>query len=170
MHAIALHGDGGTPEMLRRDMGDPTWVTEYFNGRKWKYIDESIEKLASTIIKRATKVALVGYSRGGMVATQLSLMPQVSRYIACGVLYEAPPNKNGCSRLFPVLHVWNDRGAIRRLHRVDDVVESIRMWTIDEPCSMLIGSGNHMSVNPPGHEWDKSLNSRIEAWIQKHAA
>jgi pimeloyl-ACP methyl ester carboxylesterase len=165
MKVIALHGDFASPEMLKRDMGAPSWVDSYYDGKGWRDVDGRIELLIHFIRMLEQPVTLVGYSRGGSVIARLS--HAIPHLIACAVLYESPvKDSQGCAGKFPVLQIWNDRGSMRRLHRLDDVLESIRCWSIGRRCEIMVGTGKHMQLTPPAHGWDRSLNNRIEDWIR----
>lgn len=165
MQIIALHGDLATADMLRRDMGNPAWVNHYYNAGGWRNIDAKIELLTHFIRLLEEPVALVGYSRGGSVIARLS--HTIPHLIKCAVVYESPvKDSDGCGGNFPVLSIWNDRGAIRRLHRIDEVLHSINCWSIGRRCEIMVGSGKHFTLNPPAHSWDRSLNNRIEDWIK----
>ena len=163
MQTIALHGDYASPDMLRRDMGNPAWVDHYYDGRGWRDVDGRIELLTHFIRSQEEPVVLVGYSRGGDVVARLS--NSIPHLIRAAVVYESPVSVDSCGGKFPALCVWNDRGSIRRLQRVDDVVKSLRLWSVGRRCEIMIGSGRHMDLMPPGHSWDRSLNSRIEDWL-----
>lgn len=162
MRTIALHGDYGTPEMFRADMGDPTWVDEYFDGKGWRYYGKSLDKLVETI---KSPTILVGYSRGCAVIAELTRIPMVSHWIRAAVIYEGPVNVPSCPGTFPVLQIWNNRGALKRPMRIDDCIYSMQCWSSGHPTTLMIGNGKHMQLNPPGHDWDRSLNNRIEDWI-----
>lgn len=162
---IALHGDYGTPEMLRIDMGDPAWVDTYFDARGWRYYDKSIAKLVEQINK---PVVLVGYSRGCQAIADLSANPLTAQWIRAAVIYEGPVGSAGCFGSFPVLQIWNNRGALKRLGRIDDCINSMQCWSASHPTTLMVGSGMHMRLKPPGHDWDRSLNNRIEDWINHH--
>lgn len=164
MRTIALHGDYATPEMLKRDMGDPTWVDEYFDGRGWRYYGKSLDKLIQ-LVNQPT--ILVGYSRGCAAICDIANTPLVSHWIEAAVIYEGPVTDSNCGGDFPVLQVWNNRGALKRLGRIDDCIQSMQCWSATHQTTLMIGSGMHMRLKPPGHDWDRSLNNCIEDWINK---
>lgn len=156
-YVIAFHGRPGRPGILRRDMGDPPWVDQYFAGHD---IDA-----AANEIDRHCRVILVGYSFGGDLIARLT--HRCSNVVGA-VLYESPLLEPMLPRgHFPVCMVWNDRG--RRHWPASQ--RSCLAWDLPERIFVpMNGRGGHvrMTWRWPfvGHAWDQSLNGQVETFIQ----
>lgn len=167
MYTIALHGDLATGDMLRRDMGDPCWVDEYFDGQ-WGpgRFDRSVRELSSKI-QGVGPCALVGYSRGASVIARLSIGP-VAELIRAAVVYEGPViDSASCGGCFPVLMIWNDDGAVA--NRTKAAAASIIKWRVGRRLEIIEGHGKHVEKDEDGkhcHGWDKSLNVEIRDWLR----
>lgn len=166
MQVIALHGDYGWAEMLRIDMGDPHWVTEYYDADKWSRSSYELHfSRLVDLVASANRCVLVGYSRGGEVIANLAL--HCADCIAGAVLYESPvhPQIDAVPGDFPVMLIWNDKGYLRG--RGDAAIESMQKWSVNHECKILIGQGRHLKSCPTlGHDWDQSLNDKIGAFIE----
>ncbi|MEM9369275.1 MAG: hypothetical protein AAGD07_25115, partial [Planctomycetota bacterium] len=124
---VAFHGDFASPDMLRRDAGDPVWIDHFFDGHD---IDEAID-----FCGKFRQVVLVGYSRGGDVVAAVS---QRMSHIVAAVLYESPANYVPVGR-FPAMLIWNDRGR----RRTRAAQESNEKWKRNRETTELSGSGRH---------------------------
>lgn len=161
---IALHGDYANSARMLKDMGDPPWVTEYFDAGGWRDYQESLDVLKH-MIYAYHKVILVGYSRGGQAICDLSR--GYSEHILAAVLYESPVSGD-CGGDFPVLMIWNNKGALKR--RTNQAVLSMEEWTQDRKVELLIGKGRHVQRDEDrelSHAWDTDLNDRIGDWISR---
>jgi hypothetical protein len=167
---VALHGDGGSGELLRRDMGNPSWVDLYPD---WKR--NSIDHL-----RHVDRLIVIGYSSGGSMAGHLTVehddhgerVPAFEN-IAASVLYESPLiGIDDVGGDFPALMIWNNRGASKRWFRKREAADTQAAWAKNHPLEVWEGNGRHWEFThdwPPfRHGWDRSLNNRIRDWIKRH--
>lgn len=162
---IALHGDGGSPDMILRDMGDlALMVDKAYDGNRWCFFEKQYSRLLKSIRSLGQPPILIGYSRGGDVIAKLSNDTQ----IAAAVLYESPViDSETVGGEFPCLMIWNDQGAKVGPRRLA-ALHSEELWKQNHPVDMLTGRGGHIKRKPFGHAWDTSLNPQIAEWIEKH--
>jgi len=152
----ALHGQYATGKMLRRDMGDPTWV-DYYVHKIGKLTSAELQRLKPPLI-------LVGYSLGGSVIADLTHELD----LVGAVLYESPLlNDTIPAGTFPVLWIQNDyRHKTRRKREMDS---SLAGWKENHQVTQLTGSGRHIRgvIGWPmwGHAWDQTLNDKIAGWL-----
>lgn len=159
---IAFHGDFANANVLRRDMGDPSWVTHFWD-------DHDVKEILR-FCRSQSSVVLIGYSRGGSLIGHLS---KSLFNIERAVLYESPllgTNKVGGN--FPVLWIWNEywQSARRRFERAD----TLRAWELGNRKVIPLNPKNawrHTRFtpfsNPPiGHNWNQSVNPIVEKWIR----
>jgi len=165
---IALHGDGGNAEMLEDDVGDLRGIVDcFYNAHGWFRFNHYSEKLLRFIDQLVEPPILIGYSRGGSVIAWLSETVE----IAAAVVYESPVlDSEGVGGSFPVLQIWNDRGARygRNELRRGQAIIAEQIWGQNHQVTQLIGTGRHMRTNPLGHAWDASLNQQIREWLALH--
>lgn len=160
MKVVAIHGDGGSARIMRRDMGDPSWVDRYLD---WNGQVDAALKLAW-----GGDIVLVGYSRGGAhIAGLAEHLPN----IRAAVIYESPdPGMESVPGNFPALLIWNRRG---RGSTYQGSMSDAAWIHSRHPVSRMIGKGRHTKFvfgwPPIGHGWDKSLNPEIESWIERNA-
>lgn len=160
---IALPGDMSKNSMLKNDMG-VDWVDHYWQANGWESPHKEYQKLID-FISPLDSVILVGFSRGGSMIAKLS---NELTNIKAAVLYESPMvDSTTVGGNFPVLMIWNNEGRL-----VDGLPRSrfkatysIYAWAKDHPMTFLMGDGGHVKTNPLGHDWDKSLNTKIKNWI-----
>jgi hypothetical protein len=165
---LALHGDFATADMLCRDMGDLRHSIDlFYDARGWTRFDHRIDKLLRIIEKITEPLILVGYSRGGSAIARLSELVE----IAAAVVYESPViDSEGVGGSFPVLQVWNDRGArfgSNELRRGQAIIAE-QIWGERHDVTQLIGSGRHWQIRPPAHCWDCKLNDQIREWMSQY--
>jgi pimeloyl-ACP methyl ester carboxylesterase len=162
---VALHGQFASPKILRRDMGDPSWVDIYL---PTPYDDLSRELLIDSLdLEIDEPMVLVGYSIGGSVIANLS--HYFYREIAGVVLYESPMfDSLSVAGDFPVLWIRNNYQST--LRREAEFLDTFTLWSLQHPVTKLIGTGRHMKFTwgwpPIGHAWDQTLNPFIETWIK----
>jgi pimeloyl-ACP methyl ester carboxylesterase len=165
---IALHGDFATGEMLRHDVGDLRNSIDYFHEAKgWLRFNHQMDKLIRMLEELDEPPILIGYSRGGSVIAALSEVIE----IRAAVVYESPViDSEGAGGAFPVLQIWNDRGARygRNELRRGQAIIAEQIWQENHPVTQIIGTGGHVRRNPLGHFWDVSLNQQIRDWIVNH--
>lgn len=170
MHVVvALHGDGGSGDTLRRDIGDPNWIDLYpdWKSPSWS-LEKNIKVLSDQLIDLKTNLVLIGYSSGGSVIARLTEKAEVRRAILCAVVYESPVlSGNAPPGNFPVLMIWNKKGRLSRAIYSSAAIESMECWCENHPVRLLIGQGRHAKLLPPQHMWDQQLNSKIESWIKE---
>lgn len=151
-YTIAFHGRGGTPAMLRRDMGAPYWVDHYHRGLNLQQ--------AAKLCAGHGRVFLVGYSAGGELVAKLT---HCLANICGAVVYEAPLREPLVpSGTFPVCMVWNSRGRLGW----PAGQRAAQLW--DDPARVFVpmqGTGGHvrLSWRPPfiSHAWDQKLNAEL---------
>lgn len=170
MLTIALHGDLGNSKMMERDVGDlASSIDVFWNAHGWVKFNEQFDRLMEYCRQLHEPPILIGYSRGGSVIAALSYM---GVKIRAAVLYESPiVDSAGVGGSFPVLMIWNDRGAKASIwgRRRREVKSTEATWKETHPVEPLDGKGEHMQVRPyPAHCWDVSLNDQIREWL-KHA-
>jgi len=165
---IALHGDFATADMLERDVGDlRTIVDLFFDARGWLRFDKRIDQLIRIITQLDDPPILIGYSRGGSAVAALSELVE----IRAAIVYESPViDSEGVGGCFPVLQIWNDRGArygMNEMRRGQAMVAE-QIWGERHDVTQLIGRGGHIRKNPLGHFWDCSLNQQIRDWLVEY--
>jgi len=162
---IALHGDFASADMLERDVGDlRTSVDLFFDAKGWLRFDKRIDQLIRIITQLDDPPILIGYSRGESAIAALSELVEIKAAVG----YEgAVLDSEGVGGTFPLLKIWNDRGArygSNELRRGQAII-SEQIWAEHHPVTQLIGSGTHIRRNPLGHFWDTSLNQQIRDWL-----
>lgn len=160
---LALQGDFASPATLRRDMGN---LADAIDG--WLDSREPMEVLANQI-NGCGEVQLLGYSRGGIIITELlvSELLVLSKVRSC-VIYEGPNlTREIVPGFFPVCLIWNDQSKPLRW-RLRDKTE--RTWCWQHRVTRLTGHGKHVRRVPGGdpqwgHNWDWGLNDRIANFL-----
>jgi len=162
---IALHGDFASANMLERDVGDlRTIVDLFFEAKGWLRFHKRMDQLIGFITQLDDPPTLIGYSRGASAIAALSELVE----LRSAVVYEgAVLDSEGVGGTFPVLQIWNDRGArygSNEMRRGQAIIAE-QIWAEHHPVTQLIGKGGHIRRNPLGHAWDCSLNQEIRDWI-----
>lgn len=167
---IALHGDFATAEMLQRDVGDLACTVDlFFDAKGWTRFSKRIDKLIGLITQLDDPPILIGYSRGGSAIAALSELVEIK----AAVVYESPVlDSDSVGGTFPVLQIWNDRGARYGLneHRRQQSIIADQLWAKNHQVTQLIGTGGHIRRNPLGHFWDCELNPKIRDWMVNYDA
>ena len=160
-YTIAIHGALSNGNMLRQDIGKPSWIDHYPTYKHVKHYDQIRE-----LIIECESVNLIGYSKGGSLIADLTNDEDILPRIKSAVLYESPVfNVAQCRGTFPVLMIWNNRGYITHPRRRLLALQSIALWQQTHTITFLLGNGPHFYLNPPRHGWDRELNPIIEQWL-----
>ena len=153
---IAFHGDMlpfmNGARRLKEDMGDPDYVSHYFQGH-------NVLKALGTCVK-FDRVYLIGYSRGGqLISTLANAMPY---YIAGACVYEAPLRERPRGD-FPVLQLWNE-GSNRRNWRAAE--QSRTAWGAREDYQEVVLPNDIGHITGfLRHGFDTRANSLIRSHI-----
>ena len=163
MKVIAFQGQGATPRMLQKDMGDPDWVDMY-----WDYRNPYF---------RLQRFIGVCYSISGSILAKHTLERRFRELMVGLILYECPilddiiPLGD-----FPILSIWNERSFMlpSRKREMDD---SIKRWSLNHPVEVKKAYGGrgllfrHLEPKPywpfVGHAWDRGINSYAQEWVER---
>lgn len=154
---VALHGDFASGDLLRRDMGDPSWVNRFPTWRSRSDIE----------LPAGEPTVLIGYSSGADMVRRLLAESVFSgrRNVVAAIGYEPLTTEPLPVTSVPLLVIGNRLGRWRwtpagRLYR--------QRW-IDAGAAVMTGRGTHVRATfawpPVAHAWDQSLNEAIRSWI-----
>lgn len=162
MKVVAFHGDFASPQMLREDSGDPSWITDYMG---WEDIHPRF--ISSALDQEKEPYVLLGYSRGGQVACRVANSIVYRELFRGIVLYEAPLPPEGLVGNHHVLYLrstyrsWLPWREWRKDRIIRYLKEHHKVAVLGSECRHLKRVNGEFR-----HGWDTQTNPHINKWIQ----